>query len=132
MDQLQKCDANYVPLTPVTFLKRASAVYANRTSVIYEGTRFTWRQTYERCCRLADSLRSLNVGKNDVVSSSIFVLGFSFDFLTYRIIIFNVFFVLCFAYVRRCPCWLQIFQQYTRCISLCLWLEQFSILSTQG
>jgi non-ribosomal peptide synthetase component E (peptide arylation enzyme) len=92
MDQLQKCDANYVPLTPVTFLKRASAVYANRTSVIYEGTRFTWRQTYERCCRLADSLRSLNVGKNDVVSSSIFVLGFSFDFLTYRIIIFNVFF----------------------------------------
>lgn len=68
MDQLQKCDANYVPLTPVTFLKRASAVYANRTSVIYEGTRFTWRQTYERCCRLADSLRSLNVGKNDVVS----------------------------------------------------------------
>ncbi|KAJ6402380.1 hypothetical protein OIU84_014468 [Salix udensis] len=68
MDQLQKCDANYVPLTPITFLQRASAVYANRTSVIYEGTHFTWRQTYERCCRLADSLRSLNVGKNDVVS----------------------------------------------------------------
>ncbi|KAB5516781.1 hypothetical protein DKX38_027429 [Salix brachista] len=67
-DLLPKCDANYVPLTPITFLKRANVVYANRTSVIYEGTRFTWSQTYERCCRLADSLRSLNVGKNDVVS----------------------------------------------------------------
>ncbi|KAJ6423650.1 hypothetical protein OIU84_024594 [Salix udensis] len=66
MDLLPKCDANYVPLTPITFLKRANAAYANRTSVIYEGTRFTWSQTYERCCRLADSLRSLKVGKNDV------------------------------------------------------------------
>ncbi|KAJ6752721.1 BUTYRATE--COA LIGASE AAE11 PEROXISOMAL [Salix koriyanagi] len=68
MDLLLKCDANYVPLTPITFLKRANVVYANRTSVIYEGTRFTWSLTYERCCRLADSLRSFNVGKNDVVS----------------------------------------------------------------
>ncbi|KAJ6370791.1 hypothetical protein OIU77_001324 [Salix suchowensis] len=68
MDLLLKCDANYVPLTPVTFLKRANVVYSNRTSIIYEDTRFTWSQTYERCCRLADSLRSLNVGKNDVVS----------------------------------------------------------------
>ncbi|XVF80776.1 hypothetical protein PTKIN_Ptkin15bG0102500 [Pterospermum kingtungense] len=68
MDQLPKCGANYVPLTPLTFLKRASSVYANRTSVIYENTRFTWRQTYERCCRLASSLRSLNILKNNVVS----------------------------------------------------------------
>ncbi|KAK6256119.1 hypothetical protein SCA6_017424 [Theobroma cacao] len=68
MDKLSKCNANYVPLTPLTFLKRASSVYANRTSVIYENTRFTWLQTYERCCRLASSLRSLNIVKNDVVS----------------------------------------------------------------
>ncbi|KAJ6753993.1 ACYL-ACTIVATING ENZYME [Salix purpurea] len=68
MDLLPKCDANFVPLTPITFLKRANVVYANRTSVIFEGTRFTWSQTYERCCRLADSLRSLKVEKNDVVS----------------------------------------------------------------
>ncbi|XVE77478.1 hypothetical protein DITRI_Ditri13aG0066000 [Diplodiscus trichospermus] len=68
MDQLPKCDANYVPLTPLTFLKRASAFYANRTSVIYENTRFTWLQTYQRCCRLASSLRSLNVLDKDVVS----------------------------------------------------------------
>lgn len=68
MDKLPKCPANYVPLTPLTFIKRASMVYSNRTSVIYSGVRFTWRQTYERCRRLAYSLRSLNVVKNDVVS----------------------------------------------------------------
>ncbi|OAY57251.1 trans-cinnamate:CoA ligase, peroxisomal [Manihot esculenta] len=68
MDLLPKCDANYVPLTPLTFLNRAAQVYASRTSVIYEGTRFTWRQTDHRCRRLASSLRSLNIVKNDVVS----------------------------------------------------------------
>ncbi|XP_023513711.1 butyrate--CoA ligase AAE11, peroxisomal-like [Cucurbita pepo subsp. pepo] len=68
MNSLSKCDANYASLTPITFLKRASAFYADRTSIIYEGTRFTWRQTYERCCRLASSLSRLNVVKNTVVS----------------------------------------------------------------
>lgn len=67
MNSLSKCDANYASLTPITFLKRASAFYADRTSIIYEGTRFTWRQTYERCCRLASSLSRLNVVKNTVV-----------------------------------------------------------------
>ncbi|KAI3703395.1 hypothetical protein L1987_73437 [Smallanthus sonchifolius] len=68
MNRLAKCLANYVPLTPLTFVKRASVVYSNRTSVVYEGVHFNWSQTYERCCRLAYSLRSLNVVKNDVVS----------------------------------------------------------------
>ncbi|PIN16052.1 Acyl-CoA synthetase [Handroanthus impetiginosus] len=68
MDKLPKCGANYVPLTPMTFLKRASMVYSDRTSIIYENVRFTWRQTYERCCRLAFALRSLNIVKNNVVS----------------------------------------------------------------
>lgn len=68
MDRLPKSEANYVPLSPLTFLKRAAAVYANRTSIIYGGTRFTWQKTYERCCRLASSLRSLNIHKNDVIS----------------------------------------------------------------
>ncbi|KAJ8442201.1 hypothetical protein Cgig2_005141 [Carnegiea gigantea] len=69
MDKLAKCEANYVALTPLTFLKRASMCYADRTSIIYSDARFTWRQTYHRCCCLASSLRSrLGVVKNDVVS----------------------------------------------------------------
>ena len=67
MDQLLKCPANYVPLSPVTFLSRAAAVYPDRTSIVYERTRFTWKQTNDRCLRMASSLRSLNVSKNDVV-----------------------------------------------------------------
>ncbi|KAI3874885.1 hypothetical protein MKW98_019458 [Papaver atlanticum] len=68
MDRLPKCAANYTPLTPLTFLTRAASVYPDRISVIYGRTHFTWSQTYERCLRLASSLHSLNVRKNDVVS----------------------------------------------------------------
>ncbi|GMG99544.1 hypothetical protein Nepgr_001384 [Nepenthes gracilis] len=68
MDELYKCRANYVPLTPITFLRRAATFYADRTSIIYGGARFSWRQTYERCLRLASSLHALNIVKNDVVS----------------------------------------------------------------
>ncbi|KAI7734880.1 hypothetical protein M8C21_002734 [Ambrosia artemisiifolia] len=68
MNRFAKSLANYVPLTPLTFIKRASKVYPTRTSIVYDRVQFNWRQTYERSCRLADSLRSLNVVKNDVVS----------------------------------------------------------------
>ncbi|KAI3957715.1 hypothetical protein MKW92_035817 [Papaver armeniacum] len=67
MDRLPKCAANYTPLTPLIFLQRAASVYPDRISVIYGRTHFTWRQTHERCLRLASSLRSLNIGKNDVL-----------------------------------------------------------------
>ncbi|KAG8057710.1 hypothetical protein GUJ93_ZPchr0002g25759 [Zizania palustris] len=68
MDRLPKKDANYVPLSPLTFLPRAASVYADRTSVVYGATSFTWRQTHHRCRRLAAALQALAVSKNDVVS----------------------------------------------------------------
>ncbi|CAN8243516.1 unnamed protein product [Cochlearia groenlandica] len=68
MDNLVLREANNYPLTPLTFLKRASECYPNRTSIIYGKTCFTWPQTYDRCCRLAAALLSLNIGKNDIVS----------------------------------------------------------------
>ncbi|KAK1439282.1 hypothetical protein QVD17_05098 [Tagetes erecta] len=68
MDRIAKRPANYVPLTPLTFIKRAFNIYSNRTSIIDRQIRFTWTQTYQRCCCLAHSLRSLNVLNNDVVS----------------------------------------------------------------
>ncbi|XP_010470457.1 PREDICTED: probable acyl-activating enzyme 12, peroxisomal [Camelina sativa] len=68
MDNLMLCEANNVPLTPITFLKRAAECYPNRTSIINGQTHFTWPQTFDRCCRLAASLISLNIAKNDVVS----------------------------------------------------------------
>ncbi|KAK1326134.1 Butyrate--CoA ligase AAE11, peroxisomal [Acorus calamus] len=68
VENLPKCDANYVPLSPITFLHRAATVNADCTSIVYGDTRYTWKQTYDRCHRLASALRSLNISKNNVVS----------------------------------------------------------------
>ncbi|KAL6660263.1 hypothetical protein ACP70R_002385 [Stipagrostis hirtigluma subsp. patula] len=43
------CAANYVPLTPVSFLERAALVYGERTAVVSGDKRYTWRETRERC-----------------------------------------------------------------------------------
>ncbi|KAK1663338.1 hypothetical protein QYE76_051497 [Lolium multiflorum] len=68
MDSFPKRDGNHVPLSPITFLTRAASAYADRTSLIYGSTTFTWMQTYQRCCRLAAALQEMAVSKNDVVS----------------------------------------------------------------
>ncbi|CAI6003889.1 unnamed protein product [Closterium sp. NIES-64] len=48
--------ANYAPLTPLTFLERAARVHPDSPSVIYGRRRFTWAQTFLRCCQLAAAL----------------------------------------------------------------------------
>ena len=50
---LDKNAANYVPLSPIGFLRRSASVYPNRISVIHGERRYTWRQSLERCRRLA-------------------------------------------------------------------------------
>lgn len=65
---LKPCEANRDPLSPISFLERASSVYREGTSVVYGSTRFTWAETAERCRRLASVLRSLNVKTGDVVA----------------------------------------------------------------
>jgi fatty-acyl-CoA synthase len=50
---LDKTPANYVPLTPLSFLARSAGVYPDLLSTVYEGRRFTWSETYERCRRFA-------------------------------------------------------------------------------
>ena len=67
-DQLEKNDANYVPLTPLSFLHRTADIYPHRASVIYNDRRYNWAQTRERCTRLASSLVQRGIGKNDTVS----------------------------------------------------------------
>jgi fatty-acyl-CoA synthase len=66
---LTKTPANYVPLTPLSFLARAAAVYPNHTSAVYEGRTFTWSETYTRCRRLASFLASRNIGRGDTVAA---------------------------------------------------------------
>ncbi|GAB2181542.1 acyl-CoA synthetase [Denitratisoma sp. agr-D3] len=66
---LEKNAANYVPLSPLSFLERSAAVYPRRLSVIHGERSFTWGETYARCRRLASALRKLGIGKGDTVAA---------------------------------------------------------------
>ena len=67
-DVFGKTEANYVPLTPLSFLRRAGEVHGDHPSVIHGARRYTWGETYERCVRLASALAQRGIGRNDVVS----------------------------------------------------------------
>src|SRR3954463_8594090 len=65
---LDRNAANYVPLSPIGFLRRSAFVYPNRTSVIHGERRYTWPQSLERCCLLASALAKRGVGRGDTVA----------------------------------------------------------------
>jgi len=65
---LDKCAANHVPLSPLSFLERTAQIYPDRPSVIHGARRFTWRETYARCRRLASALASRGIGRGDTVA----------------------------------------------------------------
>ncbi|KAH6834973.1 acyl activating enzyme 1 [Perilla frutescens var. hirtella] len=64
-----KCSANYIPLTPITFLERSAIVYKDRISLVYGHLNFTWKQTHDRCRRLASALTRLGISRGDVVAA---------------------------------------------------------------
>ncbi|KAF5943182.1 hypothetical protein HYC85_020824 [Camellia sinensis] len=64
-----RCSANYVPLSPISFLLRSAIVYRDRASVVYGDIKFTWRETLERCISLASSLTHLGISRGDVVAA---------------------------------------------------------------
>ena len=66
---LDKTPANYVPLSPLSFLARSAAVYPDHVSTVYEGRSFTWAQTYERCRRFASWLAGRGIGHDDTVAA---------------------------------------------------------------
>jgi fatty-acyl-CoA synthase len=66
---LDKTPANFVPLSPLSFLERSAAVYPNLTSAVYEDRVFTWGQTYERCRRFASFLAKRGIGRGDTVAA---------------------------------------------------------------
>jgi fatty-acyl-CoA synthase len=66
---LDKTPANFVALTPLSFLARSAAIYPNHVSAVYEGRVFTWSQTYARCRRFASYLASRAIGHGDTVAA---------------------------------------------------------------
>jgi fatty-acyl-CoA synthase len=65
---LDKNPANFVPLSPLGFLVRSASVYPNRLAVSYGARRYTWRETLERCRRLAGALAARGIGRGDTVA----------------------------------------------------------------
>ncbi|MCW5698974.1 MAG: acyl-CoA synthetase [Rhodospirillales bacterium] len=67
-EHLDKTDANYQPLTPLSFLHRAEGMAADRTAVIHGPARTTYADFAGRCRRLTDALRRRGVGTGDTVA----------------------------------------------------------------
>jgi fatty-acyl-CoA synthase len=65
---LDRGAANYVPLTPLSFLERAAAVYPNKPAVIHGKHTFTYAEFYGRCRRLASALARRGIGLGDTVA----------------------------------------------------------------
>uniref|UniRef100_UPI0040477E03 AMP-binding protein n=1 Tax=Yoonia sp. TaxID=2212373 RepID=UPI0040477E03 len=66
---LDKCAANYVPLTPLSHLQRAASVFAQRDALIYGDLRLTYAQYHARVTRLASALSKAGVQPGDVVAT---------------------------------------------------------------
>jgi fatty-acyl-CoA synthase len=65
---LDKNAANYSPLSPLTFIERAAAVYPARLAQIYGDKRYSWAQTYRRCRQFASALQRHGVQADDTVA----------------------------------------------------------------
>ena len=65
---LDKNEANYIPLSPLSFLQRTAEVYPNHKSIIHGHRTYTWSETYKRSCQLASALSSSGIGEKDTVS----------------------------------------------------------------
>ncbi len=65
---LDRNQANYQPLTPLTFLDRSADIFPDRIAIIHGEMRISYAVFRRRCRRLASALVKLGIGKNDTVS----------------------------------------------------------------
>ncbi|KAL5778353.1 hypothetical protein ACOSP7_011279 [Xanthoceras sorbifolium] len=72
MEGTVRCSANYVPLSPISFLDRAAIAYRDTLSVVYGDVKYTWQETHRRCIKLASALAHLGISRGDVASFVIF------------------------------------------------------------
>ncbi|MGD9539134.1 MAG: acyl-CoA synthetase [Alphaproteobacteria bacterium] len=65
---LDKGAANFVALTPLSFVPRAAAIYPERIACIHGPRRISYRELHARCRRLASALQRRGIGKGDTVA----------------------------------------------------------------
>jgi fatty-acyl-CoA synthase len=66
--ELIRRPANFVPLSPVSFLRRAASFFGDRPAVVHGGRQFTYREFYARARRLAHALTKAGIGRGDTVA----------------------------------------------------------------
>jgi fatty-acyl-CoA synthase len=66
---LGRNSANFVALSPVSFVERSAEVFGDLPAVVHGARRYTWAQTRERSARLAAALRALGVARGSTVSA---------------------------------------------------------------
>jgi fatty-acyl-CoA synthase len=65
---LDRNPANFQPLTPLSFLERAAAVFPQRTAIVHGPRRWTYAEFYARTRRLASALARHGISRGDTVS----------------------------------------------------------------
>ena len=66
--ELPQVRANFEPLSPVSFLRRAAQIAPEHTAIVHGARRYTYRQFLERSNRLANALSQRGVGVGDCVA----------------------------------------------------------------
>jgi 3-(methylthio)propionyl---CoA ligase len=66
---LDRNPANFVPLSPLSFIERTASVYPERVALIYGTVSQTWSRTYQRCRRLGSALAARGIGRGDTVAA---------------------------------------------------------------
>ena len=61
--------ANFVALSPLSFIERTAEVYPQRLAVVHGTLRYNWLEVYQRCRRLASALVQHGIGRGDTVAA---------------------------------------------------------------
>ncbi|MCE8039967.1 acyl-CoA synthetase [Halomonas sp. MCCC 1A11062] len=65
---LPKTQANFVALSPLTFIERSASIYPDYPAVIHGDIRRSWRETWSRCRRLASALEKRGIQPGETVA----------------------------------------------------------------
>ncbi len=65
---LERNDANFVALSPVSFVERSAEVFGELPAIVHGARRYNWAQLRERSARLAAALRAFGVARGGTVS----------------------------------------------------------------
>src|ERR1700680_4888111 len=65
---LDRNAANFQPLTPLSFLARAAALYPDQTAIIHGKRSWTYREFFARAKKLASALAKRGIKRGDTVA----------------------------------------------------------------